>query len=508
MSLLTSRQRSELHKAIHQYILTKVAATEANDELLPMLADILEINTPNDDIVPFYLEKKWTTVVRLQKKILDLENEVSSYKLLLESQTRHESNGSALVLPKDKLDWIPSINSQTYKTQSSQTINSVAVHPLLPLVVAGASDGSIIAWNMAHDSLAMPQKIVPAHTRAVTELCWLPAPVSLVANGPQNWLLASSSLDLSVKVWEGDSLKHVRTLSGHEHTVSSVRFLPSNPLVLYSVSRDLSVRVWDLTLGTCIRRFVGHSEWARDVDAASVDHPLAYGDTKASLGDFLLTCSNDQSVRLSHANSGIGLALLLGHTHVIESVRFLPMLSNMYLDEFALLNIDRFSSLLEEIVRNPAYEQNLGYKYCVSAGRDNLIKLWLLPPPTLRPNRPPAPSDLNNSQGWHLADLIGHMSWVKSLSVHPLGRFLFSGGDDKTIRVWDLSTLSKKGLVQCIKVLSAHEGFINSVHMALVEMPFARDEEETEETVLKKMEKNMRCIFATGAVDQTVRLWT
>lgn len=508
MSLLTSKQRGELHKAIYQYIHSKSASAELGNELLPNLAQLLEINPHDEEIVPNYLEKKWTTVVRLQKKILDLENEVSSYKLLLDSVSHNELNGSALVLPRDKLGWLPNINSKTYKTLSTQLINAVAVHPLLPLVTAGGSDGSIIAWNLVHDSLAIPEKMISAHTRSVTALRWLPIPVALMDNGPKNWLLASSSLDLSVKIWEGDSLKHVRTLTGHEHTVSSVAFSPSNPGILYSVSRDLSVRVWDLTNGTCIRKFVGHSEWARDMDAASVDNLLAFGEIKPSMGDFLLTCSNDQSIRLSHASSGIGLALLLGHTHVIETVKFLPMLSNKYIDGYVLLILDKMPSLSQEILDNPAYHQNLGYKYCISAGRDNLIKLWLLPPPIMRPNRPPAPSELNNSQGWHLADLIGHHSWVKSLSIHPLGRFVFSGSDDKTIRVWDLSTLIEKGLVHCVKTLQAHEGFVNTVHMAPFEVYIPKDAEKTEEAILKKIEQNMRCIFVTGGVDKTVRIWS
>lgn len=506
MSLLTSKQKSELHKAIFQYILAK---TLPEDDFLPKLSDLLEIDKErNEDIVPNYLEKKWTTVVRLQKKILDLENEVSSYKLLLDSMSPNGHNGSAPVLPRDKLNWLPNINSKTYKTLSSQNINSIAVHPLLPLVVAGASDGSIISWNLVHDSLAIPEKLIHGHTRSVNRICWLPVPVSLGDNAPKNYLLATCSLDLSVKIWEGDSLNHVRTLTGHEHTVSSVAFSPSNPTILYSASRDLSVRVWDLTSGICIRKFVGHSDWVRDVDAASVEHPLAYGSTTAPFGDFLLTSSNDQSIRLSHASTGIGLALLLGHTHVIECVKFLPQLSNKHLDGFVKLHLENFSALTEDILNDPAYQQTLGYKYCVSAGRDNIIKLWLLPPPAIRSNRPPAPSELNNSQGWHLADLIGHQSWVKSLSIHPSGRFIFSAGDDKTVRVWDLGTLIEKGLVQCVKTLQAHESFVNAVHMANFETAFAKSDERTEELILKKIEQNMRCIFITGGVDKTVRVWS
>lgn len=509
MSRLTSKQRQELHKAIYQYAEQIIASSELDTDLLPKLEHLLEINPlQTETIVSNYLEKKWTTVVRLQKKILDLENEVVSYKLLLDSLSQNGLNGSAVVLPRDKLGWLPNINSKTYKTLSNQLVTSVAVHPLLPLVVAGCSDGSLISWSIVNDSLGIPEKNVAAHTRGVTSLQWLPFPVALADTGPKDWLMATSSLDLTVKIWESDTLKHVRTLTGHEHTVSSVCFSPSNPSILYTASRDHSVRVWDLKSGICIRKFVGHSEWVRDVDAASVEHKLALGDTRSSMGDFLLTCSNDQSIRLSHADTGIGLALLLGHTHVIECVKFLPHLSNKYIDGFVLQNLDKFNYLTEEIVNDPSYIQTLGYKYCVSAGRDNLIKLWLLPPPAFRPNRPPAPSILNNSQGWHLADLIGHQSWVKSLCIHPGGRFIISGADDKTIRVWDLSTLIEKGLVLCGKILQAHESFVNSVHMALFEVEFNKNDERTEEAILKKIESNMRCIFVTGGVDKTVRLWS
>lgn len=65
-----------------------------------------------------------------------------------------------------------------------------------------------------------------------------------------------------------------------------------------------------------------------------------------------------------------------------------------------------------------------------------------------------------------------------------------------------------KGLVLCGKILQAHESFVNSVHMALFEVEFNKNDERTEEAILKKIESNMRCIFVTGGVDKTVRLWS
>lgn len=44
--------------------------------------------------------------------------------------------------------------------------------------------------------------------------------------------------------------------------------------------------------------------------------------------------------------------------------------------------------------------------------------------------------------------------------------------------------------------------------MAPFEVEFNKNDERTEEAILKKIESNMRCIFVTGGVDKTVRLWS
>lgn len=498
-SILTSRQTLELHKAVLQYL---EPLLEDNQPTFKNLASVLHVEN-EDSPVPNYLEKKWSTVLRLQKRILDLENEINSYKALLDSLAL----ALGVVLAKDKINWLPNSVTKKFPTQSSQIVSSVSLHPSLPLVVAGCSDGTLISWSLASDDTQIPQKQWNGHSRGINKIRWSLEPVDVTNSKNKLYVLALCSSDLSIKIWEGDSFKHVRTLMGHEHTVSGVAFSPTNPTVLYSVSRDKAVKIWDIVNGFCMKTFVGHSDWVRDLDVALVNSSMLLSELKQSnLGDFIVTCSNDQSVRLSH-ESGTGLALLLGHSHVIESVRFLPMYSNAYLDKVILLNMNRFPQLLEAMINDPIYSNSLGFKYCVSGGRDNLIKLWLLPPPTLRPHRTPTPSVQNNSQGWHIADLVGHLSWVKTLDVHPNGRFIISGSDDKSIKIWDLEALAESGKTSCVKLLSGHEGFINSIHFARFEFETSRGKENTKEILMAAIERSMRCLFVSGGTDNTVRLW-
>lgn len=505
-SILTSRQTQELHKAIAQYL---EPLLEDKKECLADLTQALGVSPQDDSIVPMYLEKKWSTVLRLQKKILDLENEVNSYKALLDSA---KSQNGGLVMAHDKLNWLPSAVNKSFPTQLAQIVNSVTLHPKLPILVAGCSDGSLIAWNLAGATTDIPDKVWPAHTRSIHRIRWSHKPVDISNSKTESYIMATCSLDLSIKIWESDTLNHIRTLTGHEHTVSSIAFLPCDSTILYSVSRDKSVKIWDLTNGYCLKTFVGHSDWVRDIDVALINSALLLAVGKKSNvweNDYFLTCSNDQSVRLSH-NSGTGIALLLGHSHVIEAVRFLPMFSCKYIDKYILLNLDKFPYLLEPIVNNHVYKESLGFKYCVSAGRDNVVKLWLLPPPLLRAHRTPMASESNNSQAWHIADFVGHQLWVKSIEVHPNGRFIITGSDDKTIRVWDLETFADIGKASCIKTLTGHEGFVSSAHFARFEIGAieGETEEAREATAMKAIENNMRCLFVSGGTDNTVRLWS
>lgn len=485
MSILTSRQTLELHKAIIQYL---EPILEDKPEISAQIKQVLGVQDEN--VIPNYLEKKWLTVVRLQKRILDLENEVASYKSL------HENQSNGAMVPKlealhGKLQWLPLAVSKRFPTLSNQIVTCIAIHPKLPLLAAGCSDGTIIAWNLAGD-VEIPQKVWPAHTRSVNDLKWSPVPVDAAGNHPDH-VLVSASQDLSIKVWLGDTFRPARTLLGHEHTVSAVAFSKTKSGVIYSVSRDRSTRSWDLVSGLCTRSFIGHSEWTRDVDVVL---------SKSGLGDFLLTCSNDQSVRLSH-ESGAGLALLLHHSHVIETAKFLPMTSNEYIDKYVLENLERFPTLLQSIVEDPVYDISLGFKYAILAGRDKVVKLWLLPPPVLRPHRDPLPSVQNNLQAWHIVDFVGHLLWVKCLDVHVSGRFIVSGSDDKSVRVWDLEGLKSEGKISLVRTLEGHEGFVNCIHFARSEIDAGADA-----TLMLRLEKSARNIFVSGGTDNTVCLWT
>jgi platelet-activating factor acetylhydrolase IB subunit alpha len=86
--------------------------------------------------------------------------------------------------------------------------------------------------------------------------------------------LASCSNDLSIKIWNFDTLTCIKTITGHEHTVSFVEFSPDSTL-LYSASRDKSIKVWDVSNGNCKKTLSDHSDWVRCL-SVNVDGNLNY----------------------------------------------------------------------------------------------------------------------------------------------------------------------------------------------------------------------------------------
>ncbi|KAL6070205.1 glutamine amidotransferase subunit [Balamuthia mandrillaris] len=72
---------------------------------------------------------------------------------------------------------------------------------------------------------------------------------------PNKSYLFSASGDSTIKVWEKDSMKEVKTLTGHEGCVLA---LVCDDAFLYSGSQDKTIKVWDLETFYLTRTIAGH----------------------------------------------------------------------------------------------------------------------------------------------------------------------------------------------------------------------------------------------------------
>ncbi|KAI8590320.1 putative platelet-activating factor acetylhydrolase isoform 1B alpha subunit [Geranomyces variabilis] len=397
------------------------------------------------------LEKKWTGIIRLQRK----RNIAGRPSKVIHEMNRqpHAERRSYIPAPARIRVVFPQIMEQETKIAALEAeissgprrtnskaewmlrgpprhtlaghrgpVTRVAFHPVFTLVAAASEDASIKVWD--HESGEF-ERTLKGHTKAVQDLAW----------DAKGVLLASCSADLSIKLWDSNSdYQCVRTLHGHDHSVSSVLFLPNTDL-LASASRDRTIKLWALETGYCVRTLAGHADWVRRA-AASED------------GKTLVTAAADHTLRIWDVAAGACKMELRGHEHVVECVAFLPETAAPFVRD------------LTGIQNATAPSQAA---YVVSGSRDKTLRLW----------------DATTGNCLHV--FTGHDNWVRDVAPHALGRFIVSVSDDRSLRVWDLHQAGR-----CVKTLSdAHPHFVTTVALAGSQAP----------------------VLATGGVDGAVRVW-
>ena len=101
-------------------------------------------------------------------------------------------------------------------------------------------------------------------------------PVNHVAFSPDGTLLASTSFDKSVRLWNGVTGKFIAALRDHVGAVYHARFSGDNTMVL-SCSSDSTLKIWNIRTKKLIRDLVGHADEVFAVDWSSDGGVVASG---------------------------------------------------------------------------------------------------------------------------------------------------------------------------------------------------------------------------------------
>lgn len=508
--VLTERQRSDLHAGIYEYLLSRGSDYAVAAETFAAASGVAsdDTNKTDDDENDNgddkkkksrrsttsggpILEKKWTAVPRLQRRVLELERQVATNDRL----HAHRAGGAAAdgcggdgstnnntMMPGRERRMLPRPPAVHTLQSHSAVVTSVALHPVYTMAASASEDGKIILWD--HES-GEYLRTLRGHTNVVTSVDFSPG---------QGKFLASTSTDLSIKIWDVKEFTCVRTLRGHDHTISCVRFVPPPVGALFleknqqqqqqnssnggsettgggidpsdagskfivTASRDATVKFWDLETGFCDNTISDHSDWVRciAVRGAKIMPGSSKGEEQgeqASSSSLALvaTSGNDRTIYVYDANEKrTKVCDLRGHDHVVEALSFL-----------CSSRLPQKGSSSTPSKASSSSSTNSTWDYLASGSRDRTVRLWTVA-----------------NGGSCLMTFRAHENWVRGVLVHPSGNHIISCGDDRSIRVYDIKSN------RCMRTIDdAHPHFVTSLSMHPT-LP----------------------IMVSGGVDHTVKCW-
>ena len=131
-----------------------------------------------------------------------------------------------------------------------------------------------MADNQAGSSVpTMPQGMPPAAQGVDCAALWKAGakevrvfrghhdPVWTVAYHPEGTLVASGSVDHTIRIWELETGRMLKILRGHSDTVRCLAFSPDGQ-ILASGSTDRTIRIWNPKTGEFIRMLFGRYDHA------------------------------------------------------------------------------------------------------------------------------------------------------------------------------------------------------------------------------------------------------
>lgn len=212
------------NQAIAEYLNTNGYA-----EALVVFRKEADVSTEIEKKFNGLLEKKWTSVIRLQKKVLDLESKLTEAE-------KEVIEGAPTKAKRSPGEWIPRPPEKYALPGHRATITRVIFHPVFSLMVSASEDATIKVWDFETGEY---ERTLKGHTDSVQD----------IAFDAMGKLLVSCSADLSIKLWDfQNSYECIKTMHGHDHNVSSVTFLPAGDFVL-SASRDKQIKMWEVATG-------------------------------------------------------------------------------------------------------------------------------------------------------------------------------------------------------------------------------------------------------------------
>jgi len=266
--------------------------------------------------------------------------------------------------------------------------------------------------------------------------------------------IACASPDKAIRIWDIESRKEVRSLTGHTDAIVALALSPDETVIASAGSGDKTIRLWDFKSGQAVRTlrhsrtvttiafspsggallaggFHGRAWLWNTKDGGLITEwdfkdSAGYGVAFAPNGKFFLNVSGDHQIQIYDALSLKQIGAYKGHTRPVNVLAISP--DSRWAISGAADSIVRLWDLkvgtsqpLEGIVDHAtalAFSTDGSRLLCGSA--DGFIGCWEVP------------------AGKLLYQLDGHRGRIGSVAFSKDGRLALTSSSDGTTRIWEL----------------------------------------------------------------------
>lgn len=159
---------------------------------------------------------------------------------------------------------------------------------------------------MVDEDIPFESKTLLGHDGEIQAMCF----------NKDSSLLATSSADMTIRMWDPMTGEELHLLQGHEKgngwlsQLNALAFSPASN-ILASGGGEGKIKIWDPTNGKCLHDISAHKSWIK---------AIAFSPN----GKFLASASADESVSLWDTSTWEKLTVFSGHEGEVECLAFSP----------------------------------------------------------------------------------------------------------------------------------------------------------------------------------------